>query len=394
MGGTALQGLKVADFSQGVAGPHAGLILAFQGAEVIKVEPLEGDWARRLGRSYGDFSAYSMFYNRGKRSLSIDLKAEHGREIARKLIAQSDVVIEAFRPGVMDRLGLGYGAMKALNPKLVYLSISGFGQDGPNVDLPATDAVIQGYAGIMSLNRDAEGVPRRFPMVVADVVTGLYGAQAVMAALIRRFRSMAEGEHLDINLMHCATALQATSIVEGHFEGRRKGPMYVPLGVLPTKDWFISISVMRQAHFAKLCEAMDRPDLAEDPRFASDVLRVANEAPLMEILRQEFQLRTTAEWIERLTTEGVLHAIVRSHEQLLADPETERAGFIEWVETGELNGPVPLPRLPGNRTRTEAHFACPHIGQHTAEILEDLGYARAEIQMMAASHTVRLGQPS
>ena len=369
-----LEGVKVVDFSQGVAGPYAGLLLALQGADVIKVEPPSGDWGRGLGTAYGDFSAFSVYYNRGKRSIALDLKSKDGHEAALRLAKEADIIIEAFRPGVMARYGLDCDTLSASNPKLIYLSVTGYGQEGSMINLPATDAVIQGYSGLMHLNRDKDGVPQRFPMIVIDVVTGIYAAQAIEAAFIGALR-FGKGQYIDCNLLQCAAAFQAPRLMEHHFEGGNPPIMYVPVGVLETSDGHVSVSVMRDHHFVAFCEAMGRPDLTQIERFKKRVDRITNEVELMSIIREELRGRSTLEWSRRFTAAGVLHATVRTYQQVLADEEMMAHRYMEWLPHQHLAGSVPLANVPGALRASEMGqlSECPTIGQHTNEILAEIG---------------------
>ncbi|MGB3068385.1 MAG: CoA transferase [Ottowia sp.] len=374
-----LQGVRVIDFATGIAGPHAGLLLAHHGADVIKVEPPEGDWSRRLGISVNEQSPFSTYYNRGKRSLALDLKHPRGRELALQLIHDADIVIESFRPGVMKRLGLDPARLREQRPELIFLSVSGFGQEGPLAQLPATDTVIQGYAGIMSLNRDALGTPQRFPMILVDVVSGLYAAQAVMAAYIRKLR-FGQGASIDCSLMQSALALQAPALVKHQFERGHPTVMYVPLGVLATRDGFLSISVNRDKHFIDFCNAMERPELATDARFCHLQGRIAHELELMNIIRAEFVLRSTEEWCDRLQAAEILHARIRSHDEVLADAELVRNGGIDWIEQTAVDSALPIPNIPGGPRATDyGQLRCaPAIGEHSLPILRALGVDDSE----------------
>jgi crotonobetainyl-CoA:carnitine CoA-transferase CaiB-like acyl-CoA transferase len=375
-----LAGIKVADFSQGVAGPHASFLLANQGAEVTKIEPPEGDWGRNLGTRFGDFSAFSVYYNRGKRSLALDLKQARAREIAFEIAVRADVVIESFRPGVMARLGLEPAGLFERNPKLVYLAVTGFGQHGPNADLPATDAVIQSHSGLMSLNKDAKGVPQRFPMILIDVVSGIYGAQAIMAGLLRMLR-FGKGQYIDCSLLQCATALQAPRLIEYHLEGGNPQDMYVPLGVYPTKDSFLSLSVNRDAHFVTFFETIGRPDIAHDPRYAVRADRVKHADALNAVVREKLVESTSDEWSAVLSRAGILHARVRSYGDLLGDPLSVSQGHLTWLDHPGLPGAVPLPNVPGALPAESfgALSSCPHVGQHTEEVLAAHGLSPEEI---------------
>jgi crotonobetainyl-CoA:carnitine CoA-transferase CaiB-like acyl-CoA transferase len=386
-----LDGIKVVDFSQGVASPHAGLLLALQGADVIKIEPTErGDWARLLGRNYGDASAFSIYYNRGKRSISVDLKTAEGRALAYRIAAQADVVIDAFRPGVMQRFGLHYDKLKAANPSVIYLAITGFGQTGSNAQQPATDAVVQGYSGLMSLNKGRDGVPQRFPLVAIDIVTGLFGCQAVMAALLRKFR-FGEGQYIDCSLLQCATAFQSPRLIEHHFQGGMPEIMYVPLGVFRTKDSFLSISVNRDEHFIAFCRAIEREDLASDPRYIDRASRVAHEPELMDLICAAFLTRTTEEWSERFTAVDVLHARIRSYDDVLQDQEMADLGYIEWIKQDGVDKDVPIPNVPGARGANAygALTTSPHIGQHSREIMAQYGMSEADIERLLDQGVVK-----
>lgn len=384
-----LDGIRVVDFATGIAGPHASLLLAHHGADVIKIEPLQGDWSRRLGVSAADQSPFSTYYNRGKRSLALDLKHAEGRRIALDLARSADIVIESFRPGVMQRLGLGDAPLREANPNLIYLSVSGFGQDGPLAQLPATDTVIQGYAGLMSLNRDAANAPQRFPMILVDVVSGLYAGQAALAAFVRRLR-FHQGATLDCSLMQCALALQAPALVKHEFERGRPTVMYVPLGVLATQDGFLSISVNQDPHFVALCRALRREELATDPRFCDLSGRIANEAVLMDIIRTEFLRHPTEEWCRRLVEGEILHARIRSYDEVLGDAELARSGALDWLQQPGVDGLLPIPNIPGGpRAGDYGRLkAAPHVGEHSEEVLRGMGMGETQVQALIDSGVV------
>ena len=385
-----LDGMRVVDFATGIAGPHASLLLAHHGADVIKIEAPEGDWSRRLGTSVEDHSPFSLYYNRGKRSLALDLKQAEGRQLAFDLASKADVVIESFRPGVMQRLGLDYARLRAVNPALVYLSVSGFGQTGPNAQLPATDTVIQGYAGLMSLNRDSDQVPQRFPMILIDVVSGLYGGQAALAALIGRLR-FGHGAYLDCSLMQSALALQAPALVKHEFERGRPSVMYVPLGVLATRDGFLSISVNQDRHFVNFCAALEREDLHTDPRFHTLTGRIANEKILMDIIRAEMLKRPTDAWCRRLEAAEILHARIRSYDEVLGDEVLTAAGAIDWLAQAGMGGLLPIPNVPAGRRASDYGRLqnAPHVGEHSEEILQALGVPASQVHNLIARGVVK-----
>lgn len=220
----AFSGIRVLDFSRGIAGPHSAMLLAQHGADVVKVEPLAGDWGRTLGRPYGQNTAHSIAFNRRKRSIALDLTKPRGLEVARMLMKRSDVVIEAFRPGVMAKHGLDNETAKTANAGIVYLSVNGFGSRGPNAMLPVIDAVIQAFSGLMTVARSSDGVPNRLTMIPVDVVTGLYAFQSIATALVRKFR-FGSGSHIEVSLMQAAAAFQAAKIMEYHLEGGEPQPL-------------------------------------------------------------------------------------------------------------------------------------------------------------------------
>src|SRR6516225_10336306 len=222
--------LRVLDLGQGVAAPYCAMLLAMHGAEVIKLEPLAGDWSRGLGTRYGNHTAMSAHYNRGKRSLALDLKAAVARDIAVSLATRADIVIESFRPGVAARLGLGYDELRARNPRLLYLSVSGFGQDGLYVARPCTDSVAQAFSGLMSVNLGNDGMPHRNGAVIIDTVTGLYAAQALAVALYKRERR-GEGRYLEVSLTQCAAAILGHKLAEHVLEGGAPRQLNAPTGV-------------------------------------------------------------------------------------------------------------------------------------------------------------------
>src|ERR1700739_798276 len=214
----AYAGLRVLDLGQGVAAPYCALCVGMSGAQIVKIEPLAGDWSRGLGTRYGDHTAMSAHYNRGKRSLALDLKAPAAREIALSLAMRADVVIEGFRPGVAARLGLGCDELRARNPRLLYVSVSGFGQEGPYAALPCTDSVAQAFSGLMSVNLGNDGTPHRVGAIIVDSLTGLYAAQAVGVALYARERR-SEGQRLEVSLTECAAAILGHKLAEHMLEG-------------------------------------------------------------------------------------------------------------------------------------------------------------------------------
>ena len=303
-------GLKVIDLSQGIAGPYCAMLLAQHGAQVVKVESLgEGDWARALGIRYGGHTAYSIIGNLGKRSIAVDLKTEAGKQVLWRLLEGADVFLEGFRPSVIRRLGFDYEAVSARVPRILYLSISGFGQTGPLAERPAMDPVLQAYTGLMSENRGEDGIPHRVPVIVADMSTALYAYQALSSALYAR-RDETRGRYLDVSLMQGVTALQSIRLMACHLEGGTMKPGGAPGGVFQTADGWMSILAINDRDWKSLCGAMDMPALTTDPRFADPASRLNNDVALYAIVRPAIAARSCAVWSERLAAARIMHCLL------------------------------------------------------------------------------------
>ncbi|WP_417515397.1 CaiB/BaiF CoA transferase family protein [Minwuia sp.] len=385
----AFEGINVLDFSQGVAGPHSTMLLAQHGANVIKIEPPEGDWGRGLGATYGDQCAHSIAFNRGKRSLAMDMKQPDAQAVARRIAEKADVIVEAFRPGVMAKFGLSYAQVKEFNPDVIYLSVTGFGQSGPNSKLPVTDAVIQAYSGLMTVNRDKDGLPQRLNMIPIDVTTGLYAFQSISTALMRKFR-YGTGCYIDNNLMQCAAAFQAAKIMEFYLEKGESQPLYVPVGTMQTTDGFINITAMREAHYQSLCDVMGKPEWKDDPRFNSREKRLENERILMPMIREVFATRSTDAWATALTEAGVMNAPVQTYADMMGHAHTKAVDAVAYLEHTET-GTVPMPHIPGQvRIEGADRFThAPGLGEHSDEILSEWGYSQADIDNMKSNGAVR-----
>jgi crotonobetainyl-CoA:carnitine CoA-transferase CaiB-like acyl-CoA transferase len=390
-----LHGIKVLDATQGVAGPHSTMLLAQHGADVVKLEPLAGEWGRGLGKMYGDLCAHAVVFNRGKRSLAVDLKVAEGGAVARQLARTADVVVESFRPGVMARFGLGYDDVRQDNPEVIYLSVTGFGQHGPNRDLPVTDAVIQAFSGLMSINRDAQGTPQRIGMVAIDVLTGVYAYQAIASALIKRLR-FGGGQYIDCSLMQCAAAFQSAKIAEHYLEGGAPQLLYVPVGTMRTSNGYINITAMREQHYVSLMEVLGRPELADDERYNTRDKRIAREAELMPIIREAFVARTTEDWAAALTDAGVMNSPVATYDQFMSHPHVAAVGSLAWANQDGV-GRVPLANIPGVDAivhSSTAMVAAPHVGQHTEEILREHGFSDDDIDALVRKQAIGIHRRS
>jgi crotonobetainyl-CoA:carnitine CoA-transferase CaiB-like acyl-CoA transferase len=370
---TPFAGLHVVDLSQGVAGPYAAMLLALYGADVVKVEPPEGDWSRTVGTRYGDQTAFSVAANLGKRSIALDLKTAEGREIVRRLVARGDVFLEGFRPGVAAKLGVGYDAVSALNPGIIYLSVSGFGQSGPYRERPAVDTILQSFTGLMSVNKGVDGIPHRVGAIVVDMGTALCAFQALAVALYAR-RDEPRGRYIEASLMQGVSVLQTVQMMTSYREGGTIRPGLAPSGVFRAADGWVTITILRDGDFGKLCDALDIASLGSEPRFATNEGRVQHLAVLAEALDTALATRTTAEWGERLRAAGIMHERVNDYVDFLKHPHVQATGLISWLEQPGI-GAVPVPNAPGLTPLVNGtpRATAPSLDQHGKEILAELG---------------------
>jgi crotonobetainyl-CoA:carnitine CoA-transferase CaiB-like acyl-CoA transferase len=380
----------VIDLSQGIAGPYCAMLLAQYGAEVIKVEGIgEGDWARTLGTRYGSHSAYSIIGNLGKKSIAVDLKTEPGKQVLWRLLQGADVFLEGFRPGAIRRLGFDYDSVAAREPRLLYLSISGFGQTGPLAERPAMDPVLQAYTGLMIENRGEDGIPHRVPVIVVDMSTALYAFQALSAALYAR-RDETRGRYIEASLMQAATALQSIRLMACHLEGGAMRPGGAPGGVFRIADGWMSMVAINDRDWRALCAAMQMPALADDPRFATPAARLAESDALYAVMRPAIAAEPWAVWSKRLTDARLMHERLNSYAEFLDQPHVRETGLIQWLTQAGLNQPVPVPTLPGMLRQAEGtpRGTAPVAGQHTTDVLLQHGFSAAEIEALLAQGTV------
>lgn len=365
-------GLRVLDLSQGIAGPYCSMLLAQYGADVVKVEPAAGDWGRTLGKRIGQHTAIDLSANRGKRSIALDLKHPEGRAVLAKLAARCDVVLENFRPGVVDRLGVGYEAVRKINPKVLYVSVSGFGQRGLGRALPGSDTVGQAFSGMMMVNRDAAGVPKSTGFLTADYVTALYAFQAVAAALAARPHESA-GRHLDVSLMHASVAFLAMKIMEERLEGGPAPKLNAPAGSYRSKDGWIAITLTKEAHFPALCNAIGRPALAAETRFANFASRSKNLAELAPLVQAPLLEKTTREWLAIFQAADVLASAIHGLASVLEDPQMQAMQVVAEENIPGLP-PVPWVQIPGALPPPpdDPRRRWPDIGGDARGILRDL----------------------
>jgi crotonobetainyl-CoA:carnitine CoA-transferase CaiB-like acyl-CoA transferase len=382
-----LSGVRVIDLTTVVSGPVCTALLADQGASVIKIEPPDGDITRHTAGD-GDFTAMFVACNRGKRSLALDLKQPAACDVVRRLALVSDVFVQNFRPGAMDRLGLSAEALRELNPRLVYVSISGVGEAGPYSRQRVYDPVIQSLSGLADVQTDAEtGRPHMVRTIIADKTTGAFAAQAICAALFARERT-GEGQHVRLSMLDAMIAfLWPEAMSDQAIPGRAKAPSSSrPDLIFRTADGFITAGSVSNAEWRGLCTALDKLDWIDDPRFRTPAARSANAAERLALVGAVLATRSTQEWLARLAANDVPSAPVLRREDVLTDPQVVHNGLIETIDQPGL-GPIrqsrPAARFDG--TPAAIRGPAPSIGQHTEAVLAELGLAPPEIAMLITS---------
>jgi len=382
-----LADIQVCDLTQNLAGPYCSQILADLGATVIKIEPPGGDMARAWGPPFwGTRSALYLSVNRGKRSIVVDLKSKEGLEVVTRIARRSDVFLQASRPGVAARLGIDYAAIRELRPDVIYLSVSAYGPTGPMSGQPGYDPLMQAYTGLMSTTGYEGGPPTRVGGAVVDYGTGMWAAIAVLAALRRRDMS-GEGAELDAALLDTTLGWVSYHVTGYLATGRVPGPMgsgvpaIAPYQAFPTSDGHVMIAAGNDPLFGRLCEALGLQALANDPRFLTNPLRSANHGSLIPLIEARTRTHTTAELLDLTMRHTVPCSAIRNIAEVVADPQVAAAELLASAPDPELPDyrdlAIPL-RLDG--ARPHADRTPPHAGEHTREILAELGYSEQDLQ--------------
>ncbi len=390
-----LAGIRVVDFSSVVSGPFCTQILGDLGADVIKLESMSGETSRRLGPPFRDGqSATYLQFNRNKRSLALDLKSEAGVEIARRLLRDADVMLENYRPGVADRLGIGYESLRGDNPGLVYVAISGFGPDGPYADHPAYDTVIQGLSGYMSVQGD-EGDPKLVRSIAADKTSGLTAAYATMAALFARERNGGSGQRVDVPMLDAYAAFMLADCLGGDvFVPRDEAEFPLSPAELhrtwQTADGHVVMMIIEDSQFQGICRAVDREDLIDDPRSANIIARIQNAEELFGILEDEIRKWPTVELVERARRFGAPLAPANTIQQFLDDPQVAANRTVFEVDTGRDVGTLRMLRNPVRfeQTPTSVRAFAPKLGEDSDQVLSDLGYSADDIAELRRSQAI------
>jgi formyl-CoA transferase len=387
-----LEGLRVVDLTRVLSGPYCTMQLGDLGAEVIKVEqPGKGDDTRVFAPPYqGDQAAYFLSINRNKRSITLDMKSEAGKAVLWRLIEKSDILVENFRPGAMQRLGFGYDAVKKRRPAMIYASISGFGQTGPQKDRPGYDVIVQGEAGIMDITGPEGGAPYKVGAAIGDLVSGLYAVQGILAALYAA-KATGQGQHVDISMYEAVASLLTFNAGIYFATGeppRRRGnahPTIVPYQTFEAADGWINLGVANDDLWQRFCKAAERPDLAADPRYLKAADRVRNRDQLVPLVADLVKSRTRDDWMNRLEAAGGVPAgairtvgevcesdLLAARDMIAAMPHAS-AGVVKTVKNAVRLSGTPL----------DAYVAPPQLGEHTSEVLTGLlGYSAAEVEKL------------
>ncbi len=383
----ALSGIKVVDFTRVLAGPFCTMTLADMGAEVIKIERTEtGDDSRAFGPYVECESAYFMSINRGKKSITLDLKSEEGKEIVKKLVKDADVVVENFKPGVMKKLGLDYEVLSKINPKLIYCASSGFGQTGPYSDRPAYDLIIQGMAGLMSITGPDASTPTKVGSSVADIFAGMFSVIGILAALNYRNKT-GKGQMVDVAMLDCVVSILENAVARYTTSGidpepiGNTHPSIAPFTSVKTSDGYINIACGNDNLWQALCQIIGKPELAKEVKYLSNKDRCENMCDLLPILNEAMGANTAEHWLEKLEAGKVPAGPINTISKVVNDPQIKAREMILEIEHPVV-GPVKVPGTPVKFSETPSKITKPSpvLGQDNEAILLGLGYTKEQIQ--------------
>lgn len=391
-----LSGISVVDLTRVVSGPFCTMMLADFGADVIKIEAPGGDPSRVTGILGKGENPYFVNINRSKRAITIDLKTDEGRRIVRRMVARADVVVENFRPGVMERLGLGYAELLRVNPKLVYAAITGFGKTGPYRDRPAFDFIAQAMSGLMSLNGSEDMEPLRVGIPISDTLAGLYLAFGILAALRERDRT-GRGQEVRCamvdSLISVFTFASGAYLATGQLPPRNGNDHMVvsPYGVFQACDGPLAIAPSTEKNWLQLCHALGRDDLPKDPRFDSAAKRRCNRKTINGIVAGIIRTKSRAQWIDLLNRSGVPCGPVNNLAEAFADPQMRHQQMV--IESPQPEGPVKIPGFPLKLSHTPARIQCPspQVGEHSVAVLQELGYDQHQIDRLIGNRVIATG---
>ena len=385
-----LKGIRVLDLTRILAGPYATMILRDLGAEVIKIEqPGVGDEARDFGPFKNDFSLYFMSVNRGKKSITLNLKSPRGKELFLELVKGSDILVENFRPGTMEKLGLDYESLKTHHPSLLYAACSGFGQTGPYAMRGAYDMIIQGMGGIISITGEPDRPPVRVGTSIGDITSALFTAIGILSALRHRDQT-GEGQLIDVGMLDCQVAILENAMVRYFSTGDiprplgRRHPAITPFEVFESADGYVVIAIGNNELWRKFCEHVGHSELIDDDRFNTNALRTENHESLFPILAEIMCRRTTDAWVEALEAIGVPCGPVNTVDKVANDPQVLARDMIAEVEHN-TTGTVQIPGIPIKLSETPGQIdaPAPNLGEHTSEVLIDLlGLGAEEVNQL------------
>ena len=385
-----LKGIRVLDLTRILAGPYATMILRDLGAEVIKIEqPGVGDEARDFGPFKSDFSLYFMSVNRGKKSITLNLKSQRGKELFLELVKGSDILVENFRPGTMEKLSLGYESLQEHHPSLLYAACSGFGQTGPYAMRGAYDMIIQGMGGIISITGEPDRPPVRVGTSIGDITSALFTAIGILSALRHRDET-GEGQLIDVGMLDCQVAILENAMVRYFSTGDiprplgRRHPAITPFEIFESADGYVVIAIGNNELWRKFCEHVGQPELIDDEQFDTNALRTENHESLFPILAEIMRRRTTDAWVEALETIGVPCGPVNTVDKVANDPQVLARDMIAEVEH-DTTGTVQIPGIPIKLSETPGQIdaPAPNLGEHTSEVLTGLlGLGAEEVNQL------------